>query len=121
MVGIIGTVVGYGMGLYQWLMLAIISDEEYLLGSYGNYEIQQCDDPYYKAVPTPEGETPPAKTPAEVADCKQEATARVLSMRAYDAKQDIIGGLVWGTLFLVVFVTHYPHMIRREKDTHTIA
>lgn len=114
-VSLVGTVVGYGIALYQWLLLTIISDEEYLIGSSRSYELRNCEDPYYTTKPLAPGETPTEKTEEEIATCQQEAKTRILNSRAYEAKQDIIGGIVRGTLFMILFVTHYPHMIRRER------
>jgi hypothetical protein len=41
----------------------------------------------------------------------------VLVRRAYDNKQAALGGWIRGTVFLILFVTHYVYLVRKEKET----
>ncbi|MFZ2151417.1 MAG: hypothetical protein WAZ12_00990 [Candidatus Absconditicoccaceae bacterium] len=107
--GIIGIMFGYGTLIYSLVNNAIITDQEYIAGSY-SYEIKECDNPYTK----PEGQAP--KTPVEIQKCKDDATQTILQRRVYDRKTSIINGIVRGTLFLILFVTHFPIMMRKEKE-----
>lgn len=113
-VGLIGAIIGYGTFGYEYAKSQIITDEEYISGQRG-YEIKSCEDPNY--MPTTKvgtGETV-KKTDAEIAKCKEEARTRLIAERRYQLKDSAIGGGVWGTLFALVFVIHFPIFLRSSR------
>lgn len=103
--------IGYGMLIYSLVNSAIITNEEYIAWSNYSYPIQQCSDPYVK----PEW-WQSTKTPAEIQKCKDDATENILKTRSYNKKIDIINWAVRGTLFLILFLTHFPVMMRKDQD-----
>lgn len=106
---IIWIMFGYGTLIYSLVNNIIITDQEYIAWSY-SYEIKECDNPYTK----PEWQAP--KTPVEIQKCKDDATQTILQRRVYDRKTSIINWIVRWTLFLILFVTHFPIMMRKEKE-----
>ncbi|MCF7834424.1 hypothetical protein K9M48_00010 [Candidatus Gracilibacteria bacterium] len=109
MVGIVGLVVAYGIALQTFLSQKIITDQEYIQGSYMNYEITRCEEPKYV------GEISQEKTPQEIEQCKEKATENVILQRNYNNKESTISGLLRGTLFLILFAIHFPFFLRKEK------
>lgn len=107
--GIIWILFGYGNLIYSVINSAIISDEEYIAWSY-SYEVKECENPYTK----PEWTAP--KTPVEIQKCKDDAKTTILQRRVYDKKISVINWIVWWTLFLILFITHFPIMMRKEKE-----
>ncbi len=105
---IIWIMFGYGSLIYNLVNSAIITDQEYIAWSYG-YEIKECDNLYAK----PELQAP--KTPLEIQKCKDDATQTILQRRSYDKKTSIVNWIVRGTLFLILFVTHFPFMLKKEE------
>jgi len=101
--------IGYGTLIYSLVNSAIITDEEYISWSY-SYEIKECENPYTK----PEWTAP--KIPTEIEKCKEEARTTILQRRVYNKKTDVINWIVRWTLFLILFITHFPFMLRKEKD-----
>lgn len=108
--GIIGLLVAYGIAIQTVISQKLITDEEYIQGSYQNYTITSCEEP------KPVGATTITKTDKEIATCKEEAKKQVILQRNYSNKNSIIGGLIRGTLALLAFATHFPFLIRKEKD-----
>lgn len=127
-ISVIGTVIAYAIASYQLLRTVLITDEEWIVQR-GRYEIDACKQPTY--VPSPvdsAGMVKPAgvdttvakpKTAEEIAQCETDTRARLIAQRAYETKDQAIGGIVWGSFFLVLFLTHYPRMIKLEKDRPT--
>ncbi len=120
LIGLVGTVIGYGNIGYTWIERAIISDDEYVTGS-RSYEIRSCEDPVVTAdTKTPTQTIQKVRTEEEITKCKADARTRILTERAYQTKTSMIGGGVWGTLFLIVFLTHFPIFLRsHRKDEET--
>ncbi|MEI7563687.1 MAG: hypothetical protein WCJ39_08925 [bacterium] len=56
------------------------------------------------------------KTAKEIATCKDDAKKQVILQRNYSNKNSMIGGLLRGTLALIAFITHFPFLIRKEKE-----
>lgn len=95
----------------------LITPEEYVVGSYDNYNITQCENPL--VVPSKEIPTQTVtqnRTPDEIAKCKEEAKKNMLARRAFEYKDNLISGIIWGTIFLLLFVTHFPVFCRRYKN-----
>jgi len=115
LIGLIGFVVGYGTVSYTLIERGIISDDEYITGSRG-YEIRACEDPLSVAdTKSPTQMVQKARTPEEITKCKKEAHDRLIVERGYNAKTSIIGGSVWGSLFLLVFLGHFPFFFRAYR------
>ena len=108
--GIIGLLIAYGIAIQTVISQKLITDEEYIQGSYQNYNITSCEEP--KSV----GTATINKTDKEIATCKEEAKKQVILERNYSNKNSIIGGLIRGTLSLLAFATHFPFLIRKEKE-----
>ncbi len=94
----------------------IITDDEYVTGAH-SYEIKACEDP----IASPDTNKIPTqtvqktRTPEEVQKCKTEARTRIITERNYYNKTSMIGGGVWGTLFLIVFLGHFPFFFRSYR------
>lgn len=81
-----------------------------------SYEIKSCEDPIYPpAVGTKDKLESRARTDAEITKCKSEARDRLIKERQYQLKDSAIGGGVWGTLFLIIFLIHFPVLLRSNK------
>jgi len=114
--GLIGLVIGYGILAYTGIQSKVISDEEYIQGS-RSYLIQNCTDSATYAKPTTvDGSATATKTPAEIEKCKTDARDQAIKERAYQSKDSMIGGGVWGSLFLIVFLLHFPFFVRSRKE-----
>jgi hypothetical protein len=105
---IIWMLFGYGNLIYTTITSYVISDQEYIAWSY-SYEIKECENLY------PKSEWQIPKTPQEIQECKQQAQSTILQRRAYDKKTSIINWIVRWTLFLILFVTHFPFMLKKEE------
>ena len=114
--GLIGLVIGYGVLAYTGIQTIVISDEEYIQGS-RSYLIQNCTDSQNYTKPTTvDGTVVVPKTPAEIEKCKTDAREQAIKERAYQSKDSMIGGGVWGSLFLIVFLLHFPFFVRSRKE-----
>jgi len=102
--------IGYGTLIYSLVNSAIITNEEYIAGWNYSYPIKECENPYVK----PEWQSV-SKTSVEIQKCKDEATKTVLQTRAYNKKLDVINWTVRWTLFLILFITHFPVMMKKEE------
>ena len=118
---LIWSVIGYWNLWYQAIKYKLITPEEYLIWSYDNYQIKQCEEP--TVVPSKDASvsTSPTttvtkpKTPEEIQKCKDEAKANILARRDFDYKDNMISGVVWWTIFLILFSTHFPVFYRKYK------
>jgi len=106
--GIVWIIFGYGNLIYTLVNHSFVSDDEYIAWSY-SYEIRECDNPYIK----PEWQN--IQTPEEIQKCKDEAKNTILQRRSYDKKISLINWTVRWTLFLILFITHFPIMMKKEK------
>ncbi|EKE29249.1 MAG: hypothetical protein ACD_2C00201G0011 [uncultured bacterium (gcode 4)] len=122
-VWLIWAVTWYGNLGYQAIKYKLITPQEYLIWSYDAYQIKQCEDPI--VVPSKESAvTSPAptttvtqtRTPEEIQKCKDEARTNILAKRDYDYKDSIISGVVWWSIFLILFLTHFPVFFKKYKE-----
>lgn len=93
-------------------MSKYITNDEYLVQNY--YELDACNQPDYSKVVGDQKPTP--RTPEETEKCKTDATNRVLARRSLDTKQNMIGGVIRGTIALILFMTHFPVMMRKGRE-----
>lgn len=84
LVAIIGLTIGYGVALYEYASLRLISDEEYIAGSYR--DIQSCKQPMLKS----DGSSSP-KSQTDVDQCIQEMKSSTLARRSKESKESILG------------------------------
>lgn len=115
LIGLVGTVAGYGNIGYNWIERMIITDDEYVNGG-RSYELKACEDP----TNVPDAKNPTQyvskiRTEEEISKCKTDARARILTERSYQNKTSIIGGGVWGSLFFIVFLMHFPIFLRTHR------
>lgn len=107
--------IAFGIAIYQQTMQLIVTDQEYLAGN-SHREIEQCAQPTRKTVKgSPNGQEV-EKTPKEITACTQETKTRILTQRSYNTKESTIGGITRGIIFLVLFLTHYPRMVKEEAE-----
>lgn len=94
-------------------MSKYITNEEYLVKNY--YEIENCKQPDYNKVVWPDNKPTP-RTEEEIKTCQSDATTRILATRSLNTKESVIWWLIRGTIALILFITHFPIMLRRWKD-----
>ncbi len=108
-VGLFGTIIAYGIGLYSGLEYVVLTDEEYVMTSNNRREIDNCSQPVRK------GESSVERTDEEKEACIVESTERLTKSRKTDFKMSLLQWWVWGTIFLILFATHYPRF-RKEQE-----
>lgn len=79
------------------------------------YTLDQCKQPNYSVAVKP-NETPVPPTAEEIAACEEKTRTSLIAERNYDTKQTVIGGITWGTLALILFLIHYPMLIKKSKE-----
>lgn len=97
----------------------MITSEEYIVWSYNNYEIKQCDDSnvtYSKEVSATDNTQLKKKTPEEIKKCQDDAKKDLLAKRDYDYKDNLISWIIWWTIFFLLFLTHFPIFLRRYQE-----
>lgn len=116
--GIIGVTVGLGNFAYQYVSLAVISDQEYLAGRTDDWRISQCQDPaakpYASVAPVTGTDALPPPTAEEIAECEEDARTLIVQSRHLMAKESAVTGAIWGGVFLVLFLFHFPFFIRQR-------
>lgn len=123
-VSVIGMVVAYAVGTYNVLRTVIVSDDE-RMAQRGRYEVDACKtmpadvDPYAKPITEP-GAVATPKTPQEIAECEAKVTQRMIDQRSFEMKDTAVGGAVWGTFFLILFLTHFPRMMKLERQSKVV-
>lgn len=116
-VSLIGLVVGFGAALQQVVSSKIITDEEWARNNQ-SWQLDQCSNSDWKASPTkPNEQVEVKKTDAQVAECKEKKVKEIAASRNYNIKDNAVTGIVWGTLFLIVFLAHYPRFVRSYRVT----
>lgn len=112
--GLIGTLVSFGILTYTIGKQMIITDDEYIVGD-RYYEMDYCEN-NLKARPTASNpENMAAPTQAEKETCKAEKKIQLIQSRKATFKTDVLSGAIWGTLFLILLLTHYPRFITLTK------
>lgn len=98
----------WGVALYAYIDSLLITNEEYLSRNYYQIEACETDDKYI----APETQAKP-KTDEEIKQCKDKAQNKIISERKYQFKQDVIWWVVWGGIFLLMFLIHFPFFVIR--------
>jgi len=104
-----GTIIAYGIATYSGLEYVVLTDDEYVMTNNNRREIDNCSQPIYKPDTTVE------RTAEEKELCIAENTERLIKARKTDFKMTVLRWWVWGTIFLVLFLTHYPRF-RKEQE-----
>jgi len=104
--GLLGTVMAGGIAIHQIIMINRISNEEYLSNNYYRY---QCD------TQIKEDGTTTARTTEEKETCIAEEKGKALAQRSYNSKENIIGGITRGIIFLIIFAIHARIFFRKEQ------
>jgi hypothetical protein len=92
LIGLVGTVIGYGIIGYTAIESSLISDDEYITGS-RSYEILSCESP--ESIPdvkNPQNILQKIRTPEEIKSCKEAAQPRIIIERSYYSKISMISG-----------------------------
>ena len=118
-IGLIGTVVGFGNVGYTWIEKSVITDDEYIMGS-NSYQLTACENPIsVQDTKNPSQTIQQTPTAEQIAKCKDTARTQLIDSRAFNEKNSIIGGAVWGLLFLLVFLGHFPVFFRSNRKAET--
>lgn len=110
LVGVIWTLITFGILIFSIGKQVIITDEEYISGD-RYYEIENCqyDNQYdikdQKNQPTQE----------EITTCEERKKVMLVQSRKVMFKQDVLGGAIWGILFLALLLVHYPRFMKFTK------
>jgi len=107
--GLFGTIIAYGIGVYSGLEYVILTNDEYVASTSNRREIDQCSQPIYKPDTTVE------RTAEEKELCIAENTERLIKGRRTNFKMTVLRWGVRGTIFLILFLTHYPRF-RKEQE-----
>lgn len=108
LVGVIGTLVSFGILIFSVAKQVIITDDEYIVGN-RYYEIEVCSQEKY------EGTTAKKPTQAEITTCEEEKKVMLIQSRKAMFKEDVIGWTIWGILFLALLLIHYPRFMKFTK------
>ena len=79
--------------------------------------MQSCENTGVNGMYEVKEPTTTAKKPTqtEIDTCKFQVRERIIKERAYQTKDSMIGGGVWGSLFLIIFILHFPAFIRNAR------
>lgn len=114
LVGLIGTLVSFGILTYTIGKQIIITNDEYIVGD-RYYEMEYCDN-NLKAKPTEtNANNMVAPTEEEKATCKAEKKIQLIQSRKVTFKTDVLSGAIWGILFFALLLTHYPRFMKLTK------
>lgn len=83
-VGVIGTLVAFGILIFSIAKQVIITDAEYIVGN-RYYEIEACSQEKY------EGTTTTKPTQEEITTCEEEKKEMLIQSRKVMFKEDVIG------------------------------
>jgi len=107
----VGIIINLGTVGSQLLSGVMITDEEYL--TQNNYQINNCTNA------VADGKTPATtavSSPADIEKCKADAKKTILAERGYSSKREIISGTIWGILFLLAFLLHFPMLLKKSEN-----
>ncbi len=108
LVGVIGSVISFGILCFSIGKQIIITNDEYIAGE-RYYEIENCKYNDY------DGKESTKATTAEIKQCEEEKKVMLVQSRKVTYKQDVLGGAIRGILFFGIFIIHYPRFMRFTK------
>lgn len=100
LVGVIGTLITFGILTFSVGKQVIITDDEYI-ASDRYYEIENCQNNNYDE--------------NKIIKCEEDKKIILVQSRKANFKQDVLGWSIWGILFLVVLLIHYPRFMKFTK------
>lgn len=115
LVSVVGLAIALGVTLYSFASSRIISDDEFI-ASRATYEYQACEQPDYSKVIDSTKDKPLVRTAEQIATCKTDKKAELLTQRHFETKQSLIGGISWACVALILFLFHYPMMIKKSHE-----
>ena len=110
---VIGTLVSLGFLLYAVGKKMIITNDEYIVGE-RYYELDMCSNGISKPT-TSNQNNMTYPTDAEIAKCKADKKAQLISARNALFKEDMLSESIWTILFFVLLMTHYPRFMKLNK------
>lgn len=114
LVGVIGTLITFGILALTVGKQIIITNDEYIAGD-RYYEIDSCNTSMIAKPTATNKDNYAAPTEVEKATCKKDKTERLIKSRKVMFKQDVLGGAIRGILFLALMLVHYPKFMRFTK------
>jgi len=108
LVGVIGTLITFGILAFTIGKQVIITNDEYIAGD-RYYELDQCKYNDY------DGKESTKATEPEIKKCEEEKKVMLVQSRKVMFKQDVLGWAIRGILFFVLMLTHYPRFMRFTK------
>jgi len=114
LVGVIGTLVSFGMLTYTVGKQLVISNDEYIVGD-RYYEIEACTNNMIPKPTVDNSNNMVAPTEAEIIKCKADKKITLTQSRRVMFKTDVLGGAIWGILFLALLLIHYPKFMKLSK------
>jgi hypothetical protein len=108
LVGVIWTLIAFGILTFSIGKQVIITDAEYIAGD-RYYEIENCKYNNYDEKERTEA------TPTEITKCEEDKKVMLIQSRKVRFKEDTIGWSIWGILFLALLLIHYPRFMRFTK------
>ena len=107
LVGVIWTLITFGILAFSIGKQVIITDDEYI-ASDRYYEIENCQYDTIK-------DQTSKPTQEEIVACEERKKITLIQSRKANFKQDVLGWAIWGILFLIVILIHYPRFMRFTK------
>jgi hypothetical protein len=112
LVGVIWTLVAFWILAFSIGKQVIITDNEYVLGD-RYYEIENCQ---YNNQYDNNGQQDKL-TQEEITTCEERKKITLIQSRKVMFKEDVLGWIIWGMLFLVLLLVHYPRFMKfTEKN-----
>ncbi len=105
LVGVIWTVVAFGILAFNIGKQVIITDDEYIMGD-RHYQLEECKYNNHNGTKA---------TAAEITQCEEEKKVTLIQSRKVIFKEDVLGWTVWGIVFLVLLCIHYPRFMKITK------
>lgn len=107
LVGVIWTLITFGILAFSIGKQVIITNDEYIAGD-RYYEIENCQ---YDTIKDQANKP----TQEEIIACEERKKITLIQSRKANFKQDVLGWAIWGILFLIVILIHYPRFMRFTK------
>lgn len=110
--GIIGITIGFGIFLYTLVNQFVITNDEYLVSMNVSWRFDQCKQSTYNS-----DNKEIKKTEQEIKDCEIKERNSALIQRSIESKEALIWSLIRGTVFLILFLTHYPALVKNSDKS----
>jgi len=121
-IGIIGFCISIWKLGHSFFTKKLITNEEYVQ-SRRSYQIERCkEEGNANGIKEPTTQSDNNKeetfepTDQEVQECIDSVYKDAKNERSLNLKEDMISWWVWGLIFLLLFVTHFPFFIKTVKE-----